>query len=122
MQWPVINNFLGIRPDVPHRRLQVIADVPDSWPGLSVRRLQVGRGHLSASATHQDGTYTTTVARAPDGWRLTLGHVLPAGAEVASVTLDGVRVLPAVRDTKRGREVHVRTTTGKRHVLVVTTK
>jgi len=122
VQWPVINNFLGIRPDVPHRRLSVVADVPDSWPGLSVRRLRVGHGQLSAAAERQGGTYTTTVGRAPDGWRLTIGHVLPAGAEVGTVTLDGVRVLPTVRDTTRGREVSVGTNTGSSHTLVVTTR
>ena len=51
VQWPVINNFLGIRPDVPHRRLSVVADVPDSWPGLSVRRLQQQVG------AEKDGVY-----------------------------------------------------------------
>jgi hypothetical protein len=122
VQWPVINNFLGIRPDVPHRRLSVVADVPDSWPGLSVRRLRVGGGHLSAAAERQGDTYTTTVGQAPGSWRLTIGHVLPAGADVGAVTLDGERVLPDIRDTTRGREVSVRTTTGSAHTLVVTTR
>jgi Mannosylglycerate hydrolase MGH1-like glycoside hydrolase domain len=120
VQWPVINNYLGIRPDVPHGKLDVVADVPDSWPGLSVSHLRVGSGSLTAAATREGKTHTTTLAAAPAGWELTLGHVVPAGAQVASVTLDGVVVSAATRTTTRGKEVYVQATTGAPHTLVVT--
>jgi hypothetical protein len=119
VQWPVISNYLGIAPDVPHRSLRVVPDVPDSWPGLSVRHLKVGAGTMAASAARTGSTYTTT-ASAPPGWTLTLGHTLPAGASVASVTLDGAAVSWSHRDTSRGREVFVTTTTDAPHRLVVT--
>jgi glycogen debranching enzyme len=119
VQWPVINNYLGIRPDVPQGALSVIADVPDSWPDLSVSNLRVGDGTMSAAASHDGQTYTTT-ANAPAGWELTLGHTVPAGAVVASVTLDGTPVSWTVSDTTRGREVYVTTTTGAPHTVVVT--
>jgi hypothetical protein len=119
VQWPVINNYLGIRPDVPDDALSVIADVPASWPGLSVSNLRVGDGTMSATASHAGKTYTTT-ADAPAGWELTLGHTVPAGATVVSVDLDGAAVPWSVNDTTRGREVHVTTTTGGPHTVVVT--
>jgi hypothetical protein len=118
VQWPVINNYLGIRPDVPHDKLYVVADVPDSWPGLSVSQLRVGGGTMAASASRAGKKYTTT-ATASAGWTLTLGHTLPAGATVASVTLDGRSVPWTVRDTTRGREVYATTTTGAPHTVVV---
>lgn len=46
VQWPVIHHFAGVRPDMPHHRLAVVQDVPDSWPGLSVSRLCVGNGQI----------------------------------------------------------------------------
>jgi hypothetical protein len=119
VQWPVINNYLGIRPDVPRDALSVIADVPDSWPGLSVSDLRVGDGTMSAAASRAGKTYTTT-ANAPAGWELTLGHTVPEGATVVSVTLDGSPVPWSFIDTPRGREVYVTTTTGAEHTVVVT--
>jgi glycogen debranching enzyme len=119
VQWPVINNYLGIRPHVPQEQLSVIADVPDAWPGLSVSDLRIGDGTMSAAASHAGNTYTTT-ASAPAGWELTLGHTVPAGATVLSVTLDGIPVQWAVSDTTRGREVYVTTTTGAPHTVEVT--
>jgi hypothetical protein len=118
VQWPVINNFLGIRPDVPNGKLYVVADVPDSWPGLSVSQLRVGGGTMAASASRAGKKYTTT-ATAPAGWTLTLGHTLPAGATVASVTLDGRSVPWSFTDTIRGREVYVTTSTGASHTVVI---
>jgi glycogen debranching enzyme len=121
VQWPIINNYLGIRPDAPDRALSVVPDVPDSWPGLAVRKLKVGNGTMAASASRAGNTYTTT-ADAPAGWALTLGHTLPPGAAVASVTLDGQPVPWEHRDTSRGREVCVRATTGEPHTVVITTR
>jgi glycogen debranching enzyme len=121
IQWPVIHHFLGIRPNVPAGSLSVVPDVPDDWPGLSVQDLQVGSGTVAASASHDGNTYTTEVSESPAGWNLTIGHTLPAGAGVQSVTLDGQPVNYQTVDTTRGREVRVETSTGGLHELVVTT-
>jgi hypothetical protein len=48
----------------------------------------------------------TQVTRHVDA-RLTIGHVLPPGAEVAAVTLDGRAVEYSLQTTARGREVLV---------------
>jgi glycogen debranching enzyme len=122
VQWPVIHHFLGISPDVPAGSLAVVPDVPDDWPGLSVKNLQVGSGTIEASASHDGDSYTTKVSASTTGWNLTIGHTLPAGATVETVTLDGESVEPDdVVDTYRGREVRVETSTGDPHTLVVTT-
>jgi glycogen debranching enzyme len=124
VQWPVIHHFLGIRPDVPAGSLTVVPDVPESWPELSVEDLQVGSGTVAASASHDGNTYTTKVSESPAGWNLTIGHTLPAGATVETVTLDGNPVEPddvVEVDTFRGHEVRVDTSTGGPHELVVTT-
>jgi glycogen debranching enzyme len=121
IQWPVIHHFLGIRPNVPAGSLSVVPDVPDDWPGLSVQDLQVGSGTVAASASHDGNTYTTEVSESPAGWNLTIGHTLPAGTGVQSVTLDGQPVNYQTVDTTRGREVRVETSTGGLHELVVTT-
>jgi hypothetical protein len=123
VQWPVICHFLGIRPDVPAGSLKVIPDVPESWTKpISVHNLQVGSGKVEVSASHDGTTYTTDVFVSPStGWNLTIGHTLPAGTAVQSVTLDGQPVDYRTVDTTRGREVRVDTSTNQRHTLVVTT-
>jgi hypothetical protein len=84
--------------------------------------LQVGGGTVAASASHDgNNTYTTEVSESPTCWNLTIGHTLPAGAGVQSVTLDGQPVNYQTVDTTRGREVRVATSTGGLHELVVTT-
>jgi glycogen debranching enzyme len=121
VQWPVIHNFLGIDPNVSAGSLSVVPDVPESWPGLSVQDLKVGNGTMKASASRKGKRYTTQVDSAPAGWTLTIGHTLPAGATVKSVTLDGKSTTYDVVDTTRGREVDVKTSTGTSHTLTVTT-
>jgi len=113
-------HFLGIRPNVPAGSLTVVPDIPESWPRLSVQNLQVGSGTVAASASHEGNRYTTKVS-ASSAWELTIGHTLPEGARVQSVTLDGQEVDCRTVDTTRGLEVRVRTKTGQRHMLVVTT-
>jgi hypothetical protein len=120
VQWPVIHRFLGIDPNVPAGNLSVVPDIPESWPGLSVQNLKVGGGTMTASASRSGKQYTTEVS-APTGWKLTIGHTLPAGAAVKRVTLDGKPAKGVVVDTTRGREVRVETTTDQNHTLVVTT-
>jgi hypothetical protein len=52
---------------------------------------------------------------------LQIGHTLPRGATVASVTLDGAPVTQyEARETNRGLEVRVAAEPGRRHTLVVT--
>jgi glycogen debranching enzyme len=118
--WPVIHQFLGIDPNLPAGGIAVVPDVPDAWPGLSVENLRVGSGALAASASKSGNRYLTTV-EAPAGWALTIGHTLPAGDKIRSVTLDGAPAAYAVFDTPRGREVRVRAATGGTHTLMVIT-
>ena len=75
---------------------------------------------MAASASRSGKRYTTEVS-APPGWNLTIGHTLPAGATVKTVSLDGNSTSYDVVDTTRGREVRVATTRGQRHTLMVTT-
>ena len=84
VQWPVIYHFLGIRPNVPAGSLTVVPDIPASWPGLSVKNLQVGSATVTASAAHEDNRYTTRVSTSAR-WNLTIGHTLPEGATVRRV-------------------------------------
>jgi hypothetical protein len=68
-------------------------------------------------------SYTTKVSTSVAG-ELTIGHTLPADAEVQAVILDGEQVAVEdydVVDSTRGREVSVEISTGGPHELVVTT-
>ena len=119
VQWPIIHHFLGIDPDVPAKRLSIVPDVPEGWPGLSVKNLRVGTGVIAVTASRAGDVFTTKVD-APEGLTLTLGHTLPADAEVLDVTLDEASVEWQAVDTRRGREVRVEVEAGTPHTLAVT--
>jgi hypothetical protein len=115
--WPVVRQQLGVRPDMGRQRLEVVPQVPDGQPSVAGSNIRLGAGSADVLAAHAGTTYRTVVR---SGVRtVVLGHVLPRGATVASVTLDGTPVArPALRETNRGLEVTVTTGAG-RHVLVV---
>ena len=72
IHWPLVELYLGIKPDAPAKTLSVVPDLPDSWPELSVDNLQVGSSQVAVSVHRAGRTYITTVS-APVGWSLTIG-------------------------------------------------
>jgi len=115
-----IYQFLGIRLNVPAGSLAVMPDVPDSRSRLSVQDLKVGGGTMAASASRTNNQYTTEVSTTSP-WKLTIGHTIPAGASLQSVTLDGLPARYNTEKTTRGCEVRVETDTNQYRTLVVTT-
>jgi hypothetical protein len=106
VMWTVVNDLLGVTPDVPHRTVAVVPEVPASWPSLSVKQLRVGNQDLAVSASHQAGAYQTQVSGAT-GLALTVGVVLPSGAKPTAVTLNGQKVHYKLVTTTRGTAVEV---------------
>ena len=80
VEWPIIYDYLGIRPDVPNGQLVVIPELPSSWPTLSVSNLRVGNSTIAVSAKQNGSQYTTTVS-APTGYKVQLGYTIPAGTK-----------------------------------------
>jgi hypothetical protein len=118
--WPVVHQQLGVRPNLGVGRLEVVPQVPAYATGpIQGSNIRLGGGSIHVLAWHDGSRYQTVVDRAVTA-RLTIGHTLPAGATVASVTLNGVHVPFAVRDTNRGREVLVTAGSETHDNLVVT--
>jgi hypothetical protein len=103
--WPVVHQQLGVSPDMGRRRLEVVPQVPAGQSRVAARHIRVGAGAIDVSAETGDGSLRTTVTRSTAGSALLIGQVLPAGAEVATVTLDGRPVAATTRQTARGTEV-----------------
>jgi hypothetical protein len=118
--WPVVAHQLGVRPDMGRRRLAVVAQVPPGQSRVAGEDIRLGRGKLElVRASRQGNRYRTTVDTGSAGVReLKIGHTLPRGSRVDSVTLDGRRVRWRERETNRGLEVTVRARSGE-HRLVV---
>ena len=102
--WPVVHYQLGISPDLGRGRVDVVPQVPDGQPSVAGRHVRLGSGAVDVRATRTPGALRTTV-RQSDRWRLRIGAVLPAGARVQSVRLDGKTHGYRVVDTARGRTV-----------------
>jgi hypothetical protein len=119
--WPVVSQQLGVSPDMGRDRLEVVPQVPSGQPSVAGRNIRVGRGAVDVSASASKNTLRTAVTDRSTSASILIGQVLPSGANVASVTLDGKPVAYTVRQTARGSEVV--TGSAPRHgtsVLVIT--
>jgi hypothetical protein len=119
ISWTIVRCLLGVDADMPAGKLSVVPQIPPAWPSLAAKRLRLGQGSIAVSTEKGNGCYRTSV-EAPDGLRLTIGHTLPEGVDVALVTLDDSPAQYEVVDTLRGREVRVETTSGAPRTLVIT--
>jgi hypothetical protein len=119
--WPVVHQQLGVSPDMGNNRLDVVPQVPAGQSTVSGRDIRVGHGAVDVTAEASKGSLRTVVTDRSSGAAILLGQVLPTGAKVASVTLDGKTVDYKVLRTARGSEVV--TSAAPRHgtsVLVIT--
>jgi hypothetical protein len=104
--WPVVHYELGLAPDIGRGRFSVVPQVPAGQPSVAGRSIRLGTGKVGISVSRGPHRLTTVV-RQDRRWRLTIGAVLPSGARVTSVRLDGHRARFQVVRTSRGREVLV---------------
>jgi hypothetical protein len=120
--WPVVHQWLGIRPDMGRKELEIVPQVPPGSAEISGKNIRLGSGSVAVSASADNGTYRTTVDPNVALQELVVGHTIPRTAEVSSVTLDGRPVDDyMVRKTNRGKEVLVEApTTGEQRLVLKT--
>lgn len=118
--WPVVHQHLGVRPDMGRGELEVTPQVPPYETTIAGEHIRIGTGSIDVEASHEGNQYRTTVTPAVPV-DLTLGHTVPRGATVTSVTLNGSPVGYEVRDTNRGQEVLVDAPGSGAQTLLVTT-
>jgi hypothetical protein len=118
--WPVINQWLGVSPDLGRGRLAVVPQLPAGQTRASANTIKLGSSSIDVAAQQQGATYTTTVTR-HGRMHLRIGAVLPDGATVASATLNGSPVKPKLVKTTRGLEAVVSAKPGQRTATLVIT-
>jgi len=111
IHWPLVELYLGIRPDAPAKTLAVVPDLPGSWKELSIDNLHVGSDQIAVSVKRAGINYITTVS-APAGWSLTIGYTLPPNTQIKSVRLNHSFAAYQIVNTNRGEEIHVQTNSG----------
>ncbi len=117
--WPVVHQQLGVSPDLGRDTVSVVAQVPAGQHRLSGHHIRLGvDGSVTVRAQATPTRLRTQVTLRRPGTTLTIGHVLPRGATVARVRLDGRPVSWRELHTGRGREVVADTGNG-RHTLTV---
>lgn len=109
--WPVVHHQLGVSPDAGRNELTVVPQIPDGQQRIAGNGIRIGGGTIAVQAERDADTLRTVVDRTPDTG-LSIGHVLPTGAQVRSVTLDGRQVDHRAVATARGQEVMVRADPG----------
>jgi hypothetical protein len=111
IHFPLVELYLGVKPDAPAKTISVIPDLPSSWKRLSIDNLHVGSSQIAVSVKRAGVNYFTTVT-APAGWKLTIGYSLPANSQVKSVTLNGSPASFQIVPSNRGEEVQVQANSG----------
>ena len=119
--WPVVHQWLGVRPDLGRGELSVVPQVPPGSPAISGSNIRLGKGSVSVEAVAEGRTYRTTVGPDVGLERLTVGHTVPRSESVRSVTLNGERVRYDTNQTNRGKEILVEAPTSGEQVLVIKT-
>jgi hypothetical protein len=104
--WPVVHYELGVAPDVGRGAVSVVPQVPDGQKTVSGNDVRLGQGSVDVAASSTSKQLKTTVDRHLS-LNLTIGAVLPTGASVSGVKLDGSTAKYRVVSTDRGREVLV---------------
>jgi hypothetical protein len=110
--WPVIHQQLGVAPDLGNGKLTVIPRLLAGQKQIAGSDILVGTGHLDVQAARAGNGLSVTVDAAML-CRLTVGVVLPAGAKVASVTLDGRPIGAQRTATTSGDELAVKRRLGR---------
>jgi len=110
--WPVVHQQLGVSPDLGRGDLTVVPQVPGGQHRVAGANILLGQKSVDVAAERTASTLTTTVTR-HGSTHLLIGHVLPTGAVVSSVTLNGAPTTEYdVRETARGSELVVNAGTG----------
>jgi hypothetical protein len=115
--WPVVHQQLGVAPDLGRGRLSVVPQIPPGQQRIAGANIRLGNGAVDVAATRSGNVLRTEVGDSATG-ALTIGAVLPAGAGVGAVQLDGAPVAYQLVTTARGNEIHV-ATGGGHHTLTV---
>ena len=118
--WPVVHQWLGVRPDLGRGRLELVPQLPPGQDLVQGKDIRLGDGSADVTASRHDGTYRTQVQVRGAARTVNLGVTLPAGTQPSRVLLDGHPARAQLRTTSRGVEVTVATGAG-RHLLTVQT-
>jgi hypothetical protein len=119
--WPVVHQWLGVRPDLGNGLVEVVPQVPDGQGSVQGQDIRLGGGSADVLATHAGNSYSTEITTTGVGTNnVIIGHTLPSGTNPAAVVLDRTAVHNyKVVQTNRGNEVVIPTSAGH-HTLTIT--
>ncbi len=98
----------------------MVPQIPAGQQSVAGKNIALGKESVDVAASRSGNVLRTDVTLKAQGLQLTLGAVLPAGAQVDSVTLNGESASYATVQTARGTELHVTTSQSGSHQLRVT--
>ncbi|MGW7681929.1 glycogen debranching protein [Kribbella sp. NPDC054772] len=117
--WPVIHQQLGVDPDLGHGRIAVVPQLPQGQPKVAGSNIRVGQGSVDVSQRLAGKELSTDVTVKGVGADVTVGAVLPSGAKVKSVAVNGHAAQYKLVTTSRGTQVQV-PAQGARTTLAIT--
>jgi hypothetical protein len=105
--WPVVHQQLGVDPDLGHGRVAVVPQLPEGQQKVAGSNIRLGRGSVDVAGSLTGKELRTDVTVNDVDATFTVGAVLPSGATVKSVSLNGHSAPYKLVTTTRGVEVRV---------------
>ena len=100
--WPVVHQQLGVAPSLGTGTLAVVPQLPGGQQKVAGSNIRIGRGSVDVSARLENKELRTDVKVKGVHADVTIGAVLPAGAKVAKVSVDGRGTSYNLVTTSRG--------------------
>ena len=94
--WPVMHSFFGLRPDVARRQVICAPHLPSAWQRARLKALPLGDTRADIEATALPDGARVQVTMPDPRWAVTLGAVVPAGAQIISASLNEQPVVLAL--------------------------
>lgn len=105
--WPVIHYFFGLRPDAAAKRLVCAPQLPSVWPYARLSALRLGDMQAQIEVDGLPDGIRLRLEMSDPRWTVTLGAVVPAGAQVINASLNGQPIVlaPASSGEDGGRDL-----------------
>ncbi|MFC9689930.1 glycogen debranching protein [Kribbella sp. NPDC056951] len=105
--WPVVHQQLGVDPDLGRNRIAVVPQLPAGQTKVAGSNIRLGRGSIDVAARLAGKELRTDLTVHNLKADFTVGAVIPVGAKLNNVTLNGRATPYQIVTTTRGTEVHV---------------
>ncbi|MGE5795956.1 MAG: amylo-alpha-1,6-glucosidase [Ignavibacteria bacterium] len=111
LHFPLVNNMIGIQPDIPAKEIRVIPNLPAIWNNIECSNMIIGLDTLDVSITRTNGKLIVRINFHGNN-KLIVGTVLPSSSNIKRFSInnsDCKKDALSFKNVLSGKEVTIRT-------------